>query len=149
MVIYFAIKEVYEGDVPDRTCAELVQQIGQNCPAIVVDMKVKERYDQHLMGLFRQPRYQTQTALFLANVVYNPSKFVIETSEPAGLPPSVIGDIPQEDRYIVCAGLISYPIIVTAEQGLRNAINKHREALRLTAITPAEALRLAKAQWKN
>ncbi len=149
MVIYFAIKEVYEGDVPDRTCAELVQLIGQNCHGIVVDMEVKERYVQHLSGLFRQPQYQTQTALFLANVVYNPSKFIVETSEPPELPPSVIGDIPREDRYIVCAGRISYPIIVTAEQGLRDAINKHREALGLTAITPAEALRLAKAEWKN
>jgi hypothetical protein len=144
MVVYFAIKEVYEGEIPDQTCAQLIQLIGQNCHAIIVDMRVKERYDHHLSGLFSQPQYQTQTALFLANVVYNPRKFIIETSEAPELPPSVIEDIPPEDRYVVRAGLISRPIIVTAEERLLNGINKHREVLELTAVTPAEAVELAR-----
>jgi len=144
MVLYFAVKEVYQGEVPDRTCAELVQLIGQNCHGIVVDMTVKERYDHHLSELLSQPQYQTPTALFLANVVYNPRKFIIETSEAPELPPSVIDQIPREDRYLVRAGLISRPIIVTAEERLLNGINKHRQVLELTAITPAQAVELAR-----
>jgi len=143
MVLYHAIREVDEAGTPDPTCAELVRLIGDYCHGIVVDMTVKDRYERHLSELFSQPQYQTQAALFLANVVYNPDKFVVETSEPPELPPSVMGDIPREDRYLVRAGLISHPIIVTAEKRLISGINKHRQVLELTAITPAEALKLA------
>jgi len=143
MVLYHAIKGVDEAEIPDPTCADLIQLIGDNCHGIVVDMTVKERYDHHLSELFTQPQYQTQAALFLAGVVHNPKKFIIETSEPPELPACVIGNIPTEDHYVVRAGLISLPIIVTAEKRLLNGINKHRDILGLTAMTPAEALKLA------
>jgi hypothetical protein len=144
MVLYFAIKEECEGGVPDRTCVDLVQLIVENCHGIVVDKEVNRRYDRHLSGLFSQPQYQTQTALFLADVVHNPQKFVVETSEPPELPSSLIGDIPREDRYLVRAALISFPIIVTAEKRPLDGINKNRDQLGLTAATPSEALEVAK-----
>jgi hypothetical protein len=149
MVLYHAIKGVDEAEIPDSTCADLVQLIGENCHGIVVDMTVKERYDHHLSQLFRHPQYQTQAALFLAGIVHNPKKFIVETSEPPELPTSVIGDVPREDRYIVRAALISHPIVVTAEERLRNGINKHREILSLMAIAPAEALKLAAERSPN
>jgi hypothetical protein len=144
MVLYHAIKGVDEAEIPDPTCAALIQLIGDNCHGIVVDMTVKERYDHHLSELFSQPRHQTQAALFLAGVVHNPKKFIIETSEAPELPASVIDHIPHEDRYLVRAALISLPIIVTAEKRLLNGVNKNRDVLGLAAITPAEALELAK-----
>ncbi len=144
MVVHFAIKEVYEGDRPDATCAQLIQLIAQNCHGIVVDREMRRRYDRHLSGLFAQPQYQVPTALFLADFVHNFQKFIIETTEPPEIPAGVIGDIPREDVYVVRAGLISLPIIVTAEKRLLNGINKNRDALGLTALTPAEAIELAR-----
>ena len=82
MVVRFAIKGVYEGDVPDLTCALLLQLIGQNCHGIVADEEVRRRYDRHLSEMLAQPQHQVQTALFLADFVHNPQKFIIETSEP-------------------------------------------------------------------
>ncbi len=143
MVVHFAIKGVYEGDVPDQTCALLLQLIAQNCHGIVADKEVKRRYDRHLSQLLAQPQHQAQTAFFLADFVYNSRKFIIETSEPPEIPEGVVGSIPREDAYVVRAGLISLPIIVTAEKRLLDGINKNRLALRLRALTPAEALELA------
>lgn len=144
MVVYFAIKGVYEGDRPDPTCAQLIQLIAQNCHGIVTDREMKRRYDRHVSGLFAEPQYQVPTALFLADFVFNPQKFIIETSDPTEIPTGAIGDVPREDVYVVRAGLISLPIIVTAEKRLLNGINKNRDALGLTALTPAEAIELAR-----
>lgn len=143
-MVHFAIKGVYEGDIADTTCAQLLQLIAQNCHGIVANKEVRRRYDLHLSELFAQPRYQVQTALFLANFVHNPQKFIVETSEPPEIPKGLIGDIPHEDAYVVRAGLLSLPIIVTAEKRLLSRINKNRNTLGLKAVTPAEALELAK-----
>ena len=144
MVIFFAIKEENAQQQRDRTCADLVQLIGQNCHSLIVDKTISRKYDSRLSGFFSQPHYLTQAALFLVNVVHNTQKFVVETSEPPEIPPDLVGRIPHEDRYIVKAALISHPIVVTDEVGLLNAINSNHEVLGLKAITPAEALQLAK-----
>jgi hypothetical protein len=141
MVVYFAIKELDDEGKPDDTCTKLVQQIGQNCHGIVVDMTVKERYDLHLSELLSHPQYMTRTVLFLSDFVYNPAKFIIETGKPPKLPAGV--KLPREDKYVVRAALISRPVIVTAEKKLLKAINT-QPALKLKALTPAEALELAK-----
>jgi len=144
MVVFFAIKEENAQQQRDRTCANLIELIGQNCHSLVVDKAMNEKYDKRLSEFFSQPQYQTQTALFLANVVHNPQKFVIETSAPPEIPPSVLGQIPHEDRYLVKAAMVSHPIVVTDERRLRNAINHKHALLGLKAITPCEALELAK-----
>ena len=144
MVIFFAIKGENAQQQRDRTCADLLQLIGQNCHSLIADKTISRKYDSRLSEFFSQPQYQTQAALFLADVVYNPKKFVIETSEPPEIPSGVVGSVPHEDRYIVKAALISHPIVVTDEVALLNAINRNHELLGLKAITPSEALELAK-----
>jgi hypothetical protein len=144
MVIYFAIKEQNAKCEHDETCANLIQLIGQNCHRVVVDKTMSKKYDSHLAELLGKPEYQTQTVLFLTDIVYNSAKFVIETTEPPDLPAAAVDGIPKEDRYVVRAGLISHPIIVTDEEDLRDSINERHDVLDLKAITPAEAVELAK-----
>jgi len=144
MVLYFAIKEQNAEREQDETCTNLIQLISQNCHRIVVDKTMREKYDSHLSELFANPQYQTPTALFLTNFVYNSAKFTIETSQPPDLPAAAIDSIPKEDHYVVTAGLISHPIIVTDEKELRDSINERHDVLGLKAIAPAEALELAK-----
>ena len=144
MVLYFAIKEQNAKCEHDETCANLIQLIGQNCHRVVVNKTMREKYDSHLSELLGKPEFQVQAALFLANLVYNSAKFIIETNEPPDLPAASFEGIPKEDRYIVRAGLISHPIIVTDEKDLRDSINERKDVLGLTAITPADALELAK-----
>jgi len=143
MVVYFGIKDEDAQRQPDKTCANLIDLIGQNCHRIVVDRTMVEKYDSHLTELFRRPEFQTHAALFLASVVHNPQKFSIETSEPPEIPVTVANTIPKEDRYVVRAALISHPTIVTDEEKLRDRINDHSDVLGLRAISPSEALRLA------
>jgi hypothetical protein len=144
MVLYFGIKGEDAQRRPDKTCANLMEQIGENCHRIVVDKTMSKKYDSHLAELFGKPQYQVQTALFLATVVHNSGKFFIETPEPPEIPAAVMEAIPKEDRYIVQAALISHPIIVTDDQKLRDRINAHSNALVLTAVSPSDALALAK-----
>ena len=94
MVIFFAIKEENAQQLRDTTCADLVQLIGQNCHSLVVDKTISQKYHSRLSEFFRHPHYLTQTALFLVNVVHNAQKFVIETSDPPGIPTGLIGNIP-------------------------------------------------------
>lgn len=144
MVIHFAIKEEDAERHHDETCANLIQLIGQNCHRIVVDRTMSEKYNSHLSELFGKPEYQTQTALFLANVVHNSAKFVIESIEPPEIPATAVNAVPKEDRYVVRAALISHPTIVTDEKRLRDRVNALGEVLGLRAIFPSEALELAK-----
>jgi hypothetical protein len=144
MVIFFAIKEENAQQQRDTTCASLIDLIGQNCHSVVVDKTISQKYNSRLSEFVSQPHYLTHAALFLANVVHNAQKFVIEKLEPPEIPTGLVGQIPNEDRYVVKAALISHPIIVTDESALRDAINRNHELLGLKAITPAEALELAK-----
>jgi len=143
MVLLFAITEQKAGGERDDTCINLIQLIGQNCHRVIVDMTMREKYLGRLAELFSRPQYQSPTALFLTDFVYNSAKFIIEVSEPPEIPAVAIKDIPKEDHYVVRAALISHPLIVTDEEKLRNRINLHRDVLGLTAISPSDALRLA------
>ena len=153
MVVYFGIKDEDAQRQPDKTCANLIDLIGQNCHRIVVDRTMAKKYDGHLAELFGRPEFQTPTALFLASIVHNPQEFSIEISEPPEIPFTVVNAIPKEDHYVVRAAMISHPIIVTDEQKLRDRINEHSAVLGLRAISPSEALRLAErfvtGRWKN
>lgn len=143
MVVYFGIKDEDAQRQPDKTCAHLIDLIGQNCHRIVVDKTMAKKYDSHLSELFGKPEFQTPAALFLANFFHNSAKFVIEVSEPPEIPVTVVDAIPKEDRYVVRAALISHPTIITDEEKLRDRINEHSDVLGLRAISPSEALRLA------
>ena len=144
MVLYFGIKDEDAARQPDKTCANLIDMIGRNCHRIVVDKAMNGKYESHLTELLAQPQYQIRVLRLFANVVYNPEKFFVETSEPPEIPASAVDAIPKEDHYVVRAALISHPMIVTDEEKLRNRINAHSDVLALKAISPAEALELAK-----
>lgn len=144
MVLYFGIKDEDARRQPNKTCAQLIDLIGRNCHRIVVDSTVAKKYESHLSELMAEPRYQIRVALLLANVIYNPQKFFVQTSAPHEIPDTVASAIPREDHYVVSAALESHPIVVTDEKKLRDRINAHRGALGLTAISPSEALELAK-----
>ena len=141
MVIYHAIKGVDEAGNPDQTSGELVRLIGENCHTVVADNEISERYSQHLKKLLSIPSLLYKTTEFLSEVIYNSSKFVVEVSSAPELPPGV--RVPREDEYVVRAALISHPIVVTAEQRVLRDVNT-QSLLALKAVTPAEALELAK-----
>lgn len=144
MVVYFGIKGEDAQGRPDKTCANLMEQIGENCHRIVVDKTMSKKYDSHLAELFGKPEYQVQTALFLATVVHNSEKFFVESSEPPEVPVAAADAIPKEDHDVVRAALASHTIIVTDEKKLRDRVNAHSDELRLRAISPSEALELAR-----
>ena len=140
MVIYRAIKGVGDGD-PDQTSSELVRLIGLNCHAVVADNEVAERYSRHFKELLSIPSLLYKTTEFLSEVIYNSSKFVAELSPAPELPPGVT--VPRGDEYVVKAAVISHPILVTADKRLFRDVNS-QSVLGLRALTPAEALELAK-----
>jgi hypothetical protein len=144
MVLHFAIKEENAKQEHDLTCLNLIDLIGRNCHRIVVDGTMNDKYASYLAEFFRKPEYMVQTALFLTSIVHNSAKFIIEACRAPSIPETIADDLPKEDRYVVGAALISHPTIVTDEAKLRERINRHRDQLGLTAISPVEALELAK-----
>ena len=142
MVIYFAIEEKDDRGEADETCAEFIRLIGTNCHSIIVDRVLADKYWAHASELFKRPSLLTQASSFITQVLVNSSKLMLETAEAPGLPPGV--RVPKEDEYLVRAALTSKPIVVTAERKLLNAINSQAADLHLKAVTPAEALELAK-----
>jgi len=141
MVIYFAIQEKNDRGEADETCAELIRLIGANCHSIIVDRVLVEKYQEHVSRLFKKPPLLTQASAFITEVLANSSKLMVESAEAPELPAGV--GVPKEDEYVVRAGLISNPIVVTAERRLLTAINS-QAGLHLKAVSPAEALELAK-----
>ena len=142
MVVYFAIEEKDDRGEADQTCAELIRLIGANCHSIMVDRVLADKYWAHVGKLFGKPPLLTPTSFFITQVLANSSKLIRENAEAPELPAGV--DVPREDEYVVRAALISNSIVVTAERKLLNAINSRAADLRLKAVTPAEALELAK-----
>jgi hypothetical protein len=141
MVIYHAIKGVDESGNPDQTSGELVRMIGENCHTVVADNELAQRYSRHLKELLSTPSLLYKTTEFLWEVIYNSSKFIVEASPTPKLPPGV--KVPPEDECVVRAALISHPIVVTAERRVLRDVNS-QSVLGLRAVTPAEALELAK-----
>jgi hypothetical protein len=54
--------------------------------------------------------------------------------------------LPYEDRDMVKTALISRPILVTNDSGLRDAVNAQYEVLGLKALDAREALELAQSE---
>ena len=141
MIVYHAIKGVDEAENPDQTSGELVRLIGANCHTVVADNELAERYSRHLKELLSIPSLLYKAIEFLSDVIYNSSKFVVEASPAPELPPGV--KAPRGDEYVLEAALISHPIVVTADKKVLRDINA-QSVLGLRAVTPAEALELAK-----
>ena len=142
MIIYHAVKRVDEKESPDPTADELIRLIGENCHTVVADKVLLDKYSPHLTGLLGKPPLQVRTTDFLLQILHNAAKFVVESEAAPELPSGV--RVPPEDIYVVTAALISRPFVITAERGLLQAINNQRDLLGLTALTPGEALELAR-----
>ncbi len=141
MILYHGIKGVDDHDNPDSTSTDLLRLIRQNCHTILVDRTLAEKYLSHVNELFRQPSHLTEASLFITEFIGNSAKMKREELDPPRLPGGA--KVPPEDEYVVRAALISHPFVVTAEQRLKDAINNF-SGLGLKAITPGEALELAK-----
>ena len=142
MVLYHAIKGADEAGNADQTCGELVRLIGENCHTVVADNEVAARYSRVLKELLSIPSLLYKTTEFLWEVIYNSSKFLVEACPAPELPPAVTA--PRGDEYVVRAALISRPTVVTSDEALRRSINKQAATLGFPALSPADALELAK-----
>jgi hypothetical protein len=141
MILYHGIKGVDERGNPASTSTDLLRLIRLNCHTIVVDRTLADKYRSHVDELFRQPSHLTEASLFITEFLANSAKMKREESDPPPLPPGA--NVPPEDEYVVRAALISHPLVVTAEGKLKNAVN-NCTGLGLKAVTPAEALELAR-----
>ena len=126
----------------DETCAELIRLISANCHSIIVDRVLADKYWAHVGELFGKPPLLKPASLFITQVLANSSKLVRENAEATELARGV--GVPKEDEYVVRAALIPKPIVVTAERRLLSAINSQVAGLHVKAVSPAEALELAK-----
>ena len=142
-ILHHAIKGVDARNSPDLTATKLALLIAQNCHKIVMNKELWNRYWQHLPDLLR-PRPSALEPLFLLNqLVKNSAKLIWDSPQAPELPQGIT--VPPEDIPIVRIALISRPKVVTADGDLREAINS-QPSLGLTALTPAEAIELAKDQ---
>ena len=115
--------------------------MAQNCHRMIPNKFLDSRYRAHLNELQRVRSGVLQPIFLLTHLVQNSLKVVWQHDEPPGLPEGC--DIPAEDVDVVRAALVSHPVFVTAEAGLRDAINRC-EALHLRAVSPGDALVIAR-----
>jgi hypothetical protein len=78
---------------------------------------------------------------FILQLLFKAEKFNQEMAELPAIPAGV--ELPQEDIEIVRSALVSLPILVAADEPLRDAVNKSI-VLGLRAISPESALELAR-----
>ena len=98
-------------------------------------------YLKRLNELFRTKAPALPPIYFFQQLLFKAEKFSQETGERPAIPPGV--DLPREDIEIVRSALASRPVIVAADQGLRDAVNEN-QVLGLRARTPEMALELAR-----
>ena len=139
-ILHHAIKGVDKHDNEDFSAAYLVLFIASNCHTIVLNDFLQRRYNVHLKQLATVKSGILQPIFVLKQMVFNASKVARENDVPPDLPANC--QIPAEDVDVVKAALISHPIIVTADDDLRLAVNAC-EALHLRAMDPVAALELA------
>jgi hypothetical protein len=138
-ILYHAARGVDEHDNPDNTARELVRAIARICHTLFVHRVLFERYWNILQKLKTDRSSASEASFFINMFMKNLAKRTLDFQGLPELPPSVA--IPAEDTHIVKAALISRPIIVTADDELRDAI-RNQPALGLTALGPKEALDL-------
>ena len=139
-ILHHGIKGVDRHDNPDFTAATVLRLIAVNCHTIVINRELLSRYWTHLQELFRERSPYFQPAFFVREFLQNSEKRSLEYDDPPELPSGVT--IPSEDTHIVRAALVSRPFIVSADEGLREAINA-QAVLGLKALSPNEAVELA------
>lgn len=140
-ILYFAVKGVDEHENPDLTSAELLRLIAENCHKFILDRELANRYWRHIKELEQIPEPLQEAIALMRQLIINSEKGIWQFENPPPLPPGT--NFPREDLHVITAALISWPIVVSGDPGLRDAING-QPALDLTALTPREALGLAR-----
>jgi len=141
-ILYYAVKGVDEMRRPDETCVNLLRLILLNCHTMRMDEMVLRKYKEHLDWLQRDRESVVESLRLVISLFQNSQKAVLEPGEPPGLPPGI--QVPQKDQYVVRAALMSQPTVVTSDNALRRSVCDSAAALGFTAVSPAEALELAK-----
>ena len=143
-IIYHAIRGVDKHDQPDPTAQELVTAIARICHLIALHPYLIERYTIALEKLGEHPPRSDRALNLLKGLIHNSSKLACEYDELPCLPKGV--QLPREDEDVVRTALISKPVVVTNDSGLRDAINNHHEKLGLKALDARGALELAESE---
>jgi len=139
-ILYHAIKGVNEHNEFDLSSMDLVVRIADNCHSIILNAFLEARYNSHLNQL-RTDRSTLLQPIFFVNVfVKNRAKTVWQDAPLPHIPNSC--EIPAEDIDIVRSALVTHPVVVSNDAGLRAAINAC-EALNLRALSARDALQLA------
>jgi hypothetical protein len=108
-ILYYATKGVDQNRRPDGTCIDLIRLIFLNCHSIRMDAVLLERYKRHLAWLQKDPASMLEPLRALNSIMQNSRKAVLEEGNPPNLPVGI--QIPQNDVYVVRAGLVSQPLV--------------------------------------
>ena len=141
-IVYYAVKGVDENRHPDETCVDLFKLILLNCHTMRMDEVVLGKYKEHLAWLQRDRESVVESLRLVISLFQNSQKAVLEQGDPPDLPQGI--QVPQKDEYVVRAALVSQPTVVTRDNALKRSISENAAALGFTAVSPAEALELAK-----
>ena len=141
-IVYYAVKGVDENRRPDETCVDLFKLILLNCHTMRMDDAVLGKYKEHLAWLQRDRESVVESLRLVISLLQNSQKAVLEPGDPPSLPQGI--QVPQNDKYVVRAALMSRPTVVTCDKALKRSISENAATLGFTAVGPAEALELAK-----
>lgn len=140
-ILYHAIRGIDRHNQPDLSARELLSLIGNNCHSILVHPIVEQKYLKHLNVLFQDRPPNLQPLYAMIQLLTNSLKRIGEYDDLPELPVGVA--VPRKDQHIVQAALLSHPIVITADEELRDAINA-QPVLGLQARFPQDALVLAR-----
>lgn len=136
-ILYHAARGVDKFDRPDQTARELVRSIARICHTLTIHQVLFARYWRIVQKLKSEPASAPETSYFINALMNNYEKRTLEFTELPELPAGVV--VPSKDSEIVRAALISRPVVVTADEELRNAI-RDQPVLGLMALNPTQAL---------
>ncbi|MBI4443614.1 MAG: hypothetical protein HY649_09610 [Acidobacteria bacterium] len=140
-ILHHAVKGVDAQDNPDQTATELVLTLAKNCHRIVVNGgELLSRYHRHVQTLSKVRAPALAPIFFVRELLHKLEKCELEYDDPPELPLGIT--IPEEDKHIVRAALVSRPFVVANDQDLVEAINNQR-TLELRALTAQQAIVLA------
>ena len=136
-VLFHAIRGVDRHNNRDDTAARLIFTIVRVCFVIVIHDVVRVRYLRKLNELMGERSSFLAPTYVFNQLLKRADKRIFQYDELPSLPAGTA--VPRKDEFLVQAALISRPIIVTADDKLRDSI-RNQPALGLTALSPQEAL---------